>query len=480
MMGTRKSLIAILILFECLLNAQAPQRFYTKFGGEGDDIGYSGKQTLDRQYIVAGSTSSFGGSSTDVYLVKVDSMGSVLWEKNYGGLGNEVGKAVIQLPDSGFVIAGFTSSYGAGGYDAIIIKTDKNGNLMWQKTFGGTDWDFGTDLVLASDGNIVIVGNTVSFGNGKKDGFVVKYDLQGNEMWRKFIGGVENEELRAVIKTNDNMIATVGFTESRGDVNGDGYFLKLDLNGDTLFTKTFGGLYKDYANDLVQKSNGEYIMVGAKTFTANTKTQSYYYSITTAGTFTWENNYYSSSGDEECIATANSKHLPDLTAYLRNVPVPSFKTQGNIILGWFGGWAYLVNSFGGTEEETFYSVEPTIDGGYLSVGSTSSFGALNKDIMLIKQDSTLITYTSVVGVREKKITERITVRYLPNSIIEIGCGHLQMPVTLQLMDLYGKIIYGYSTEESNPRLEMRSLNSSIYFIKLSDSAGNTVIKKVIN
>ena len=181
----RRTLILLFIFSTAILNSQPPSRFYTKFGGNGDDIGYSGKQTLDGQYIVAGSTSSYGNGNTDVYLVKVDSMGMLLWEKYIGGFGNDVGKSVIQLADSGYVITGFTNSFGAGGYDAYTIRTDKNGNVIWQKTFGGLDWDFASDLVLGSDGNIFVVGNTVSFGAGKKDGFVLKYDLLGNLIWQR-------------------------------------------------------------------------------------------------------------------------------------------------------------------------------------------------------------------------------------------------------------------------------------------------------
>ena len=272
----KKITLLFLIVFSVTLFGQAPKRFYTKFGGYGVDIGYSGKPTLDRHYIVAGSTSSYGAGNTDVYLVKVDSMGFPIWEKTFGGFGNDVGRSVIQLPDSGYVVAGFTNSFGAGGYDVYLIRTDKNGNLIWQKTFGGLDWDFAYDVTLTPDGNIALVGNTSSFGSGKKDGLFLKFDFLGNVIQQKYIGGVENEELRSIIVTNDLSLASVGYTESKGEINGDCYFVKLDLNGDTIFTKYFGGPGKDYANDIVQKPNTEYVICGAQTFTPNPKTQSFY------------------------------------------------------------------------------------------------------------------------------------------------------------------------------------------------------------
>lgn len=203
------------LLFICnLAFTQPPSRFYTKFGGNGIDIGYSAKPTLDGQYIIVGSTSSYGAGNTDVYLVKLDSMGNIMWQKTYGGFLNDVGKAVIQVADSGYFIAGFTNSYGAGGYDSYLIRTDKMGNLIWQKTYGGLDWDFATDLVYTPDGNLAVVGNTSSYGSGKKDGFALKYDFLGNLIWQKLFGGIEDDELKAIITTNDNYLAAVGYTQS--------------------------------------------------------------------------------------------------------------------------------------------------------------------------------------------------------------------------------------------------------------------------
>ncbi|MCW3077626.1 MAG: hypothetical protein JWO32_2235, partial [Bacteroidetes bacterium] len=350
-----KSILTFLILFSCfLIPAQPPTKFYTKFGGDGVDIGYGVKTTLDKNYIVVGSTTSYGAGSTDVYLVKVDSMGWPRWQTTFGGFGNDVGRSVIQLQDSSFVIAGFTNSYGAGGYDALIIKTDKNGTLLWQKTFGGIDWDFTYDLVEASDGNIVVVGNTSSFGSGNRDGLILKYDAAGTLLWQKFYGGVEDDEFKSIIKTNDGSLATVGYNKSQGDLNGNTYFVKLDLNGDTIFTKTYGGIYVDYGTDVIQKFFNNYFISGAKTYSANGHTESVMYEISPTGTQVNEAHFYASNNaDESWIALTNSFAGPNHTAYLRQVPVPSYKIQGNLFVCQASLYPYLVNSFGGIEDESF-------------------------------------------------------------------------------------------------------------------------------
>jgi hypothetical protein len=476
----RKIFLTQLILFSVAMFGQAPKRFFTKFGNYGVDIGYSGKPTLDRHYIVAGSTSSYGAGNTDVYLVKVDSMGFPIWEKTFGGFNNDVGRSVIQLSDSGYVVAGFTNSYGAGGYDAYILKTDKNGNLIWQKTFGGLDWDFAYDVVLAADGDIVVCGNTSSSGAGKKDGLLLKYDLAGNLIWQKTIGGTENEELRSVIKTNDNFLATVGYTESNGDVNGDIYFYKFDLNGNTIFYNITGGPGKDYANDIVQKLNTDYVICGAKTYSSNPNTESFMYCMSSIGAPIWENhNYNSNSTDEAFVSVSNSYQNPGFAAFLRSVPVPAFKMEGNIYIGLFYGYAYKVNSFCGFEDEILQSVEPTTDGGFLCVGSTLSFGSIGEDVFLIKFDSTIFTYSSVVGLKNTSHEQKPELLYEDQHNIKVVFGAAKIPDEVEICDLNGKIVRSFFPKNESLRIDMADIAPSFYVLRIKYLDGSYYNIKIV-
>ncbi len=222
----KKYLLFILLFANVYLNAQAPRKFYTRFGGYGHDIGYSVIQTLNGHYAVTGSTGSFGNGNSDVYLAFVDSMGWVRWEKSYGGFNNDIGKSIIQLADSGFVIAGYTNSFGAGGYDMLVVRTDKAGTLIWQKTFGGLDWDFGNCVIEASNGGFIICGHTYSFGYGKSDGYLVKLDINGNYQWQKTYGGNEDDNFKSIIETYNNLFTVVGATGSYGDLDGDAWLFK--------------------------------------------------------------------------------------------------------------------------------------------------------------------------------------------------------------------------------------------------------------
>jgi hypothetical protein len=478
----RKALTCILLTLFLVMEAQPPLRFYSTFGGDGEDIAYSGKPTLDGHYIVAGSSSSYGTHGhTDVYLVKVDSMGWPMWYKFHGGSGNDVGKSVIQLADSGYMVAGFTSSYGEGGYDAYLIRTDKQGELIWERTFGGADWDFASDLVQAADGSVFMVGYTSSAGHGKKDGFVVKYDLSGQELFHRFIGGSENDELRSVISTKDGMLAMVGYTESRGDINGDGYFVKLDLNGDTVFTSLFGGPYKDYATDLVQKSNGDYFLCGAKTFSLNESARSYMFSMDSVGNFIADNHFYASSGgdDEHWESLTNSQQLPHLTAYLRNIPVFALKQQGNLWLAGPSGWNYKVNSFGGYEDEECFSIEGTKDGGFLVVGSTLSYNTLGKDVFFMKHDSTCYNYQSIVGLKEE-VVQSSFVAHLQEKQYRFRFGEARgIPERMVLSDLSGREVWSLSPSETTFDQDFYGLPPAVYLLRLRYKDGNTAYHKLM-
>lgn len=475
----RKCLIISFFVSSLLAMAQPPKRFYTKFGGNGDDIGYSVKVTLDKQYIITGLTLGVGGVGSDVLLAKMDTMGQLIWLKQLGGFNDDIGKSVVQLIDSGYVVAGYTNSFGAGGYDAYLVKTDKNGNVVWQRTFGGEDWDFANDLVVAADGSIWVVGYTTSFGSGKKDGFVLKYDNAGTLQWQKLIGGTENEELNSIIKTNDGLIATVGYTESKGEVNGDGYFLKMDLNGDTLFTRTWGGPYRDFAADVTQKSSGDYIMCGAKTFSANANTVSYMCSYTDQGVFIWDNKYPENPSDNEYFAScANSTILSYVTAYVRTRRFGTPGLQVEMFTAIHGGWPYIVNSSGGLDEEHVYSTESTKLGGYISVGSTTSFGSAGLDVYVIKHDSTIVNYSSIVSVEDQPASAITPIINIKNESISINFQNYG-PKEVEIIDVNGRIISSVKTAESELTSSLSQVPTGIYILRLRYYNGTLYQKKFI-
>ena len=327
-------LSAILILTSISSAQQEPEVQWTQiYGGGIYEFGRCVQQTADGGYIVVGDTDSFGtGSSFDVWLIKTDSEGDTLWTETYGSNGEERGFYVEQTTDGGYIITGMTSSYGSGGFDIWLIRTDANGNLQWDKTFGGSFWDWGTSVQQTTDGGYIVTGMTEPSGMGDWDAFLLKTDSSGEYEWLQIFGAEDYDNGMSVRQTSDGGYIVLADTYSYGAGSSDFWLIKTNSSGILSWTKTFGGTGTERSHSVRQTTDGGYILAG--------DTRSY------------------GSGDYD---------------------VWLVKTDDN-------GDTVWSETFGGAEEDCGCSVRQTNDGGYIVAGYTESFGAGNFDVWLIRTD----------------------------------------------------------------------------------------------
>jgi uncharacterized delta-60 repeat protein len=364
-------------------NPMSGTYFAKTYGGDSDDRANSFQQTSDGGYILAGYTSSFGVDSSDIFLIKTDANGNVQWAKTYGGTYDDRAYSVQQTSDGGYIVAGRTASFGAGYYDIFLIKTDANGNVQWVKTYGygGTRYDEAYSVQQTSDGGYILAG--VNYFGAFGDIFLIKIDANGNIIWAKTYRGISYDEAYSVQQTSDGGYILAGSTLSFGAGHEDFILIKTDANGNVQWAKTYGGTYGDRAYSVQQTSDGGYIVAGTTwSFGAG------YYDIflvkTDAnGNVQWAKTYGGTYGDYASSVQQTSDGGYIVAGYTYSFyaygAIFLIKTDanGNII------WA---KTYRGTIAGGAYSVQQTSDGGYIVAGVNSS-GAGDYDIFLVKTDA---------------------------------------------------------------------------------------------
>jgi len=244
---------------------------------EYNNCAFTIEETSDGGYILTGLTQQFGAGSYDFWLIKTDSNGNEQWNKTYGGASEDWG-FYSQIIDGGYIITGATMSYGSGSYDCWLIKTDSNGNELWNKTYGGPSSDQGNAVQQTSDGYIII-GSTSTFGDDIDDTWLIKTDLNGNEQWNKTWPGAltagslyEIKKMRGGIsiqQTTGGYVFT-GITDENDNL--DAFLIKTDTNGNQQWKKTFGQTDIDEAFWVNLTSDGGFIIGGiTKSYGTNEK-----------------------------------------------------------------------------------------------------------------------------------------------------------------------------------------------------------------
>ncbi|MBM3324123.1 MAG: T9SS type A sorting domain-containing protein, partial [Calditrichaeota bacterium] len=231
------------------------------YGGSSHDEAYSVQQTADGGYIVAGYTLSFGAGYWDFYLVKTNGQGDTIWTRTYGGSHDDFAFSVQQTADGGYIVAGHTGSFGASG-DFYLVKTNGQGDTLWTRTHGGSGWDDAYSVQQTADGGYIVAGTTRSFGAGYWDFYLVKTNGQGDTIWTRTYGGSDWDAACSVQQTADGGYIVAGATYSFGAGSFDFYLVKTNSLGDTLWTRTYGGSGGDHASSVQQTADGGYIVAG--------------------------------------------------------------------------------------------------------------------------------------------------------------------------------------------------------------------------
>jgi len=359
--------------------------FIYTYGGLSYDQGKSVIATNDGGFALIGSTGSMGAGNSDVYLVKVDSGGVYQWSKTYGGMHTEQGNSIQETSDLGFIIAGYSNSYGSGSYDFYLIRTDSIGDTLWTKTFGGTELDMAHNVIQTRDGGFAIVGETYSYGAGGNDVFLVKTDSMGDSLWTKTFGGINDDYGRALQETSDTGLIIVGGTNSYGNGKLDAYAIKTDANGDTTWTSAIGYTQDEYALDVVQGNDLNYVIIGSTESIGNGGSDMYLFKLDTNGVVKWDKSV---GGTENDGGRSISKDLGNGYACLSYSKSWGFVGTLDLLVQFTDGDGVYVGqiTYGQNADDNPWTITQTKDSAYVIIGTTNSFGAGLDDIFLLKMD----------------------------------------------------------------------------------------------
>lgn len=367
--------VAAALFFSTSLFGQRPDTLWTKiYASPGPDVAYSVIETSDAYYLTAGYT-GFGAGGQDGWLLKLNNSGDTLWSKPWGGTGYDGLHAVIEASDGGYLLVGFTESFGAGGKDVYLIKTDSDGNQVWTKTYGGSLQDVGYAGCVTSGGYVICGYIDGPFDWTKGDLWILKIDESGDTLWTRRYGGVGEDYCISVRSLSSGYIMSGVNSASGGK---DAWLVSIDDAGDTLWTSSFGDAGEDVAYGVNLSHDGGYVITGYVDGTgAWTPGNLWIIKTDSDGNEEWRKTY--SAGPEnfgfEIHPTTDGGYVIGGLKGTNSGDLWILKIDdlGDTI--WTGAW-------GSVYRENALSLYPTSDGGYLAAGMTMPGAA--PDLYLVK------------------------------------------------------------------------------------------------
>lgn len=445
-------------------------------------------QDTNHDFIISGTSGSFPDDvNAQALLLRIDTNGVVIWRKYYGTPESENGKNVVVMPNGDLVFCGYSDGNTPNDYDMFVTRTTNSGDELWTKYYGGSSWDFANYIDKTLDGGFVLVGETYSFGSGQKDAYLLRLDAAGDTLWTRVLGGSQDDGFNGVKCFSDGSIVTIGYMHDEATDQKDVSVIKWDNNGDTVWTRTYGGTRDDIGNFVDETQSGEVIIAGDYRSDPSSEgdIDILNYRLDADGnTICSELNpaFGGETGNEtgEIIRETSDGGLMNFGT------VDAFQDVQQIMLN--KGNAQCVGNYNrlmGTQP--FYAEElggaiVTLDGGFAIAGHTD-FGEGPSNVFLIRTTATPDhTLDGVTGINEDIETNGIQI--YPNPLIEtvnVSCpGNIISGRSLfRISDLNGRVIQEGKLEK-NLEIDASGLNSGLYFLMLETDEGPFVKRLVKN
>lgn len=466
----------IRILF-CVLLAQssfAQINFFKLYSDNGDDYGEGIVQLEDSSYVITGSSSSFFGNGPEAFLLKIDSVGNYQWSNHYGGPETDVGRRVLYKQNVGFYIAGYSNSYGNGGYDFYLAKTDETGNLEWKKSYGDFAWERVHDAVMTADTGILMVGETNSTFNNNKDMYVVRTDKNGDTLWTQRIGTEYDDILTSVHVLDDTTYFLAGSMYSSDSLVIKGCVMKMYDDGSIEWTKSYGYKGNTYIND-IHVVNSEIVGVGHTDKYNDSLIYEFYFRLDLDGNIIRE-RYSGSSGERKAIAISPyeapdkyyiSYSLADMWSYpdgYNDIAIARFSDT----LYWEATAATIAHY----EPDFLNQLIPTSDGGAIGIGGTNSIDLGYHHVCVVKIGPNdtypycLAPHTLEQLVSIDETPASLGVKIYPNPADDLLHIESESSLEIEIFNSFGQTVLAQSFSQTSHSIDVSHLASGIYFVKI--------------
>lgn len=466
-------------------------------------------QTSDLGHMMGGNKILYsGGPNYNMRITKLDPQGQIDWENLYGDL--EFLKDIKQTSDQGYIFGGYKVINENNITSYRIYKVDENGSTLWDKTIGGDRWDELSSIEQTNDGGYIlggysysnISGDKTEDSRGESDYWIIKLDAAGNMEWQKTIGGSQFDLLKKISQTSDNGYIVAGTSDSpisgektentRGGI--DYWILKLDSMGNIQWQKTLGGNSADDLADMIVTSEGGYLLTGSsKSNISGEKSENsegsndyWIVKLNSIGDIEWQNTI---GGADEDIATSIKQTLDNgyLIGGHSKSDISGKKTESSqggedywiVKLNTNGSIAWQ-NTIGGDKPDILSSVCENTDGSIILGGSSNSGISGDKNVgqSSITESYWIINHAATLDIQDFTTQSKITI--FPNPVqslltIETSGDLIEMA---EIYDINGRLISEFKNIENHSSIDLSRLKSGIYFIKFANSA-QTIMKKII-
>lgn len=481
----RRILLFLFVFLFCSISYAGDTLFFKTVGDQNDNFGKDIIHCQDNGFLAVGSTYVSEDKKSDMYLVKFDSIFEIEWSFAYGGSNIDGAESVVELPDGSFIIAGYSNSFGNTGYDVYVVSVNSTGSFLWEKTYGGADWDFAHDLILTQDNHLLVCGETFSYGQGNSDAYLLKLNTQGDTIFTRTDGLSGKDAAYSLIESADFSVYITGETNTLGNDSTNILWWKLNALHENELITSFGGIREDIGYDLVQTLDNQFVISGSTGSLSNrADANQYLVKINALGQVDWQlegGNAASDNKDDVYYSAAqNSLGLFLAGGFTktygyygtRDISISCFDGNGNFRRG---------NNIGNEKEEWIEKIIAVNDR-FVLVGSIASYTNGNMDVFIgygiddmledeifFYEESILDTF--VVSVPSLSMIEPTNARIYPNPASEYFfiANSDQNLSEVRVFNLYGQEVLFEKINDTSP-ISISHLSAGTYLVQIQNNS----------